>query len=530
MCESASGAVERVACDALSAKKRSEWSVGDLFLARVPLCVGAARGKPFVGAYVSCARGTRLDELCSALVAHCKRLNKSPASCYVWLDCLVGDLAVVADAASLAKLAASIARFQQGWVVCQDWDDTDGTLRRLWCAWELRQMLAPVLLVASSSSSTSSLMSKGRVDAIVRTVGHAPLLCASREQSDLIQSHTPMDAIQTALSERTAAALAEATLSAVDSQANVAEAGADLLVFIASHAPRGPLRQQLQLDSSKNALRLLGEAARASKQPLQHAAILAKAAAIAGDMGDTQGALARLAKAQAIYKAAHDKVSEHKTLASMAELLASKGKRQEALARRTEALQLLSAEPKDAPAAQDNTNSHALALLRADAIINLADAHASMDNLHEALALCQQAHEIRKETLGAQHALVGEALNCVANAQASCGRLHDALASYRAALEIFERAHGEAHLTVFVALNNIAVVLNDMGHPAEALEILQQTLLIINKPKIQQEFDKQARQYTRSTMRRSAAPSISNRLSKTAHIADEQLPALATVS
>jgi hypothetical protein len=75
------------------------------------------------------------------------------------------------------------------------------------------------------------------------------------------------------------------------------------------------------------------------------------------------------------------------------------------------------------------------------------------------------------------------------------------------------------------------VVLNDMGHPAEALEILQQTMLIINRPNKQQEFDKEARSTPRNTMRRSAAPSISNRLSKTAHIADDDdLPALATVS
>ncbi len=96
----------------------------------------------------------------------------------------------------------------------------------------------------------------------------------------------------------------------------------------------------------------------------------------------------------------------------------------------------------------------------------------------EALALTQQAMEVRQQVLGPTHPDVAESLNNVAFFYGEMGQYTEALPRYQQALAVWEQALGPNDPLIALCLNNVAEVYRNLGQYTEALPLYERALAI----------------------------------------------------
>jgi tetratricopeptide (TPR) repeat protein/tRNA A-37 threonylcarbamoyl transferase component Bud32 len=103
---------------------------------------------------------------------------------------------------------------------------------------------------------------------------------------------------------------------------------------------------------------------------------------------------------------------------------------------------------------------------------------AAQNQLDEALAAYQRAHDLWVAALGPEHPAVGTALNNIGIVQRKQGNYTEALVSMNESLRIREATLGPSHPRVADARYNIGNVLRQLGQDEEALALFEQALEI----------------------------------------------------
>jgi CHAT domain-containing protein/Tfp pilus assembly protein PilF len=114
----------------------------------------------------------------------------------------------------------------------------------------------------------------------------------------------------------------------------------------------------------------------------------------------------------------------------------------------------------------------------ATSLDRLAGWYTTMGRYSEALPLYQQALAITKESLGEKHPDYADSLDSLAGWYSSMGEYGKALRLYEQALGITKRALGERHPSYAYSLSRLASLYDSMGRYEDALPLYQQALEI----------------------------------------------------
>ena len=153
-------------------------------------------------------------------------------------------------------------------------------------------------------------------------------------------------------------------------------------------------------------------------------------------------------------------------IGSLAQLLARRGSKQEAIEQLERARRLVEAEY-----GTEHPNTAA-------AIENLGNAYAEAERFEQALEYQRKALEIRRKSLGPDHPLVAVSHQNLATSLRTMGRGEEAKDHALLALKLFERARGQESADYVSALGALARVEAELGEETEALDHAREALEI----------------------------------------------------